>query len=172
MDFLDTVSLWFLAQVKPNSAVIAQANLERQGFAIFMPTEMRTMRRAGRFETRRCPLFPGYLFVSFDPDKGLWRKINATRGIMRLVSFGGVPRPVPPELIAQIAKRCDATHCLRLQREFAEGEEVRVASGPFVDFAATIERIEPDQRVWLLIEMMGAETRVAVSAAELRAKDG
>lgn len=172
MDLSDTKAPWFLAQLKPNSAAIAQTHLERQGFAHFLPMELRTIRRAGRFETRRCPLFPGYLFVSFDPDKGLWRKINATRGISRLVSFGNVPRPVPFELIAQIVERCDAEHCLRPQAKFVEGEEVRVASGPFVDFVAKIERIEPDQRVWLLMDLMGAETRVAMPATELRPKAG
>ncbi|OOY22020.1 transcriptional activator RfaH [Thioclava sp. DLFJ5-1] len=163
---------WFLAQLKPNSAAIAQAHLERQGIESFLPTEMHTRRRAGRFDTRRCPLFPGYLFVAFDPEKGLWRKINATRGIARLVSFGSVPRPVPSELIAQIAERCDAAHCLRAQQGFVEGDEVRVASGPLVDFIATIDSIDPDRRVWLLMDIMGAATRVAVPASELRAKDG
>ena len=169
---LNSEAAWFLAQLKPNSAAIAQAHLERQGIASFFPTEMRTSRRAGRFDTRRCPLFPGYLFLSFDPGEGLWRKINATRGITRLVSFGGVPRPVPSEVIAQIADRCDAAHCIQAQREILEGEEVRVASGPFVDFVAKIERIDPDQRVWLLMDMMGAATRVAVPASELRTKGG
>jgi len=34
---------------------------------------------------------------------------------------------------------------------------------------ATIETIAPDRRVWVLIEIMGGETRVAVSAEQLRA---
>ncbi|OOY27872.1 hypothetical protein BMI90_11825 [Thioclava sp. L04-15] len=102
---------WFLAQLKPDSAAIAQAHLERQGIESFLPTEMRTGHRAGRFDTRRSSLFPGYLYVSFDTEKGLWHKINATRGIARLVSFGSAPRLVPSELITQMAERCNAAHC-------------------------------------------------------------
>ena len=41
--------------------------------------------------------------------------------------------------------------------------------GPFTDFVATIETIAPERRVWVLIEIMGGETREAVSAEQLRA---
>ncbi len=40
---------------------------------------------------------------------------------------------------------------------------------PFTDFVATIERVAPDSRVYVLMELMGAKTRVAVSAEHLRA---
>ena len=43
------------------------------------------------------------------------------------------------------------------------------SKGPFTGFVATIETIAPDRRVWVLIEIMGGETRVAVSAEQLRA---
>ena len=43
------------------------------------------------------------------------------------------------------------------------------SKGPFTGFVATIETIAPDRRVWVLIEIMGGQTRVAVSAEHLRA---
>ena len=40
--------------------------------------------------------------------------------------------------------------------------------GPFANFVAEVEKIAPDRRVWVLMEIMGAQTRVAVGADQLR----
>jgi transcriptional antiterminator RfaH len=45
---------------------------------------------------------------------------------------------------------------------------VRITTGPFADFVAEVEKIAPDRRVWVLMELMGSETRVAVKADQLR----
>ena len=89
---------WFLAQLKPNCANIADKNLKRQGFKTFLPTEEETRERNGKFVTAIRPLFPGYIFVAFDEARGLWRTVNSTYGITRLVSFGKEPTAVPLDL--------------------------------------------------------------------------
>src|SRR3954471_8443199 len=76
---------WYLAQVRPNSFQIAERNLARQSFPVFCPTQEETRRRAGRFVLVTQPLFPGYLFVSFNPASAAWRAINSTYGVSRLV---------------------------------------------------------------------------------------
>ena len=54
-----------------------------------------TQNRKGRFIPTLRPMFPGYVFVFFDIEGGLWRKIYSTPGITRLVSFGNEPAMVP-----------------------------------------------------------------------------
>lgn len=44
-----------------------------------------------------------------------------------------------------------------------------MTESPFTDFVAKIERTAPDRRVWVLMEIMGGQTRVAVGADQLRA---
>jgi len=46
---------------------------------------------------------------------------------------------------------------------------VRLASGPFANFVARIDDIAPDQRVWVLMDIMGRQTSMAVGADQLRA---
>jgi len=65
--------------------------------------------------------------------------------------------------------RCDASGKLLPPRLLKPGDQVTLTTGPFTDFVATIETIAPDRRVWVLLEFMGGETRVAVSAEQLRA---
>jgi len=41
--------------------------------------------------------------------------------------------------------------------------------GPFADFVAEVEKIDPDRRVWVLLDIMGGKTRIAVDAGQVRA---
>lgn len=168
MTFHDRGTSWFLAQLKPNCASIADKNLKRQGFKTFLPTEEETRRRNGKFVTAMRPLFPGYIFVAFDAAGGFWRTVNSTYGITRLVSFGKEPTAVPPDLVSQLMLRCDAEGKLLPPKLLKPGDQVTLTKGPFANFVAEVEKIAPDRRVWVLMEIMGGQTRVAVGADQLR----
>ena len=169
MTFDDQGTTWFLAQLKPNCAQIAQKNLIRQGFDTFLPMEEETRQRNGKFVTATRPLFPGYIFVAFDVAKGLWRSVNATHGIMKLVSFGKEPAPVPRDLVSQLMLGCDTSGKLLPPKLLTPGDQVMLTNGPFANFAAEVQKIAPDQRVWVLMDIMGAQTRVAVDASQIKA---
>lgn len=156
---------WFLAQCKPNSHAVAERNLIRQGFATFLPMREETMRVRNRFITRLRPLFPGYLFVALDVGAGKWRAVNSTNGISRLVSLGKAPTQVPRDLVAALMQRDDPDSAER----HLPGDHVTLSHGPFADVVATIDSIAPDRRVWLLMDVMGAQTRVSADAGHLRA---
>lgn len=168
MTFHDRGTSWFLAQLKPNCANVADKNLKRQGFKTFLPMEEETHQRNGKFVTAMRPLFPGYLFVVFDVARGLWRTVNSTYGITRLVSFGKEPTAVPLDLVLQLMLRCDAKRKLLLPELLRPGDQVTLTKGPFANFVAEVEKIAPDRRVWVLMDIMGGQTRVAVGADQLR----
>ncbi|MDC1455275.1 transcriptional activator RfaH, partial [Amylibacter sp.] len=71
---------WFILQYKANSHVKAKKNLSRQGFETFLPIHNTTSRKASRFVNTAQPLFPGYMFITFDSTKDEWHKINNTFG--------------------------------------------------------------------------------------------
>jgi len=170
MNYMDpttplTLTPWYLAQIKPNSYRIAGRNLKRQGFFVFSPTQKETRKRAGRFISVVLPLFSGYLFVSFAPKSAPWRAINSTYGVCRLVTLGQTaPRPVPPDLISGLMLRCDRGGLLLPPAILAPGDKVRLTSGPFAGFVTQVETISADQRVWVLLDIMGRAAKVAVLA--------
>lgn len=159
---------WLLAQVKPNCDAIAERNLVRQGFATFLPREDVTREVRGRFVTRRRAVFPGYLFVSFDPGQGLWRSINATYGVARLVSFGSAPAAVPEGLVEELQARCSGDGVLLPLEDLRTGDEVVLTRGPFASLVAEVVDLAPERRVWVLLDVMGGKRRVAVDATQLR----
>ncbi|WP_354689754.1 transcriptional activator RfaH [Lentibacter algarum] len=159
---------WYLIQFKPNSHRLAERNLTRQGFEVFLPMQDVTRRKAARFVSDLRPLFAGYMFVSADRDAAPWRAINSTLGVSRLVSFDGTPKPMPQELMASLMQRCDEAGKLLPPKTLNAGDLVDVLSGPFATFVATVEEIDAEQRVWLLMEFMGQSTRVHVAADQVQ----
>lgn len=159
---------WYLAQLKPNSLEIARRNLMRQGFPLFVPQRVETRRMGGRFRTGPFPLFPGYLFIALDPAEGRWRAVNGTKGVTRLVAFGGRPAAVPQGLVAEIARACDTDEGPAPEAPVQPGDAMRIAGGPFAGFLAQVLQAEPDRRVWVLIDLMGQQTRIEVPRAALR----
>ncbi|HMO06149.1 MAG TPA: transcriptional activator RfaH [Paracoccaceae bacterium] len=160
----DSSTAWFLAQFKPNCHAIAPRNLGRQGFRTFLPMQEVTGRRHGRFVTRLRPLFPGYLFVALPADPLAFRAAGATVGISRIVGHGEAPARVPPGLVDDLMRRCDEAGRL-IQPDGqppAPGERVAVLTGPFADFVGTVEALAPERRVWVLLDVLGQQARVAL----------
>src|SRR5262249_21254883 len=90
---------WFAVQTMPRAEDRARDHLKRQNYETYLPRLRKRRRHARRVDTVLRPLFPGYLFVSFDPSRDPWRAINSTIGVIRLVGFGDVLVPVPDKVI-------------------------------------------------------------------------
>lgn len=156
--------IWCLAQAKPKRDKLAEQNLRRQGFETFSPKIARTRRHKGSFRNELVPLFPGYMFVRMPSQSMRWRVIGNTLGISRIVGFGDSgPAPVSDELVAGLRQRCDAAE--RLQpASFSPGDKVRIATGPFSEFIASVDSISSERRIWILLDIMGQQRRLAVDS--------
>ena len=99
---------WFIIQLKPNSHHQASKNLTRQGFETFLPLNDTTLRKASRFVTSNKPLFPGYMFISFDKSEPKWHKINNTYGVSRLITFNSILKSIPKIFVENLMKRYDS----------------------------------------------------------------
>ncbi|MDB3961757.1 transcriptional activator RfaH [Paracoccaceae bacterium] len=159
---------WYLIQFKPNSHRLAERNLHRQEFETFLPMQNITRKKASRFVSDLKPLFPGYMFVSVNSELAPWRSINSTIGVSKLVSFEGKPKPLPLQLISGLMLRCDASGALLPPKSLSEGDSVEMIAGPFANFIATVDTIDPELRIWVLIDFMGQKTRMQVPVDQLQ----
>ena len=80
---------WHLLSIKPNCHKIAEDNLTRQGFSVFFPKHLVTVRKGNRFLDQLQPLFPGYLFAEASKHSCDVRVLNKTRGVNKIVSLAG-----------------------------------------------------------------------------------
>jgi transcriptional antiterminator RfaH len=113
--------------------------------------------------TREEPVFPGYLFVTFDVDSAPWRRINATLGVARLLTTPSlVPARVPEAFMAALRQRCGPDGLVRPPEILAPGDVVRVLTGPFADTVSRIESLDRDGRIAILMDVMGQAVRVSL----------
>ena len=162
---------WFILQFKPNAHHQAVKNLNRQGFEIFLPFLDTTSRKASRFISTAQPLFPGYMFIRFDRTKSGWQKINNTYGVSRLISFNSILKSIPNRFIDNLKKRYDSSGKLLPIQKLKKGDQVTVLTGPFSNFIATVEKYEADQRIWILMDLMGRKTKIQTPSDALKLLD-
>ena len=159
---------WFVIKFKPNSHFQAIKNLNRQGFETFLPLQNSTLRKTSRFISTRKPLFPGYMFIAFDEAETNWHKINYTYGVSKLVTFNSKLKPIPTIFIDNLMLRYDLSGKLVPIKKLKKGDQVKVLEGPFSDFIATIESYETEERIWILMDLMGRKTKIQTPAGALQ----
>ena len=118
-----------------------------------------------------APLFPRYVFVGMDPEVARWRSVNGTFGVQHLVCNGADPAPVPDGFVEELMAREDNDGAITgLVRRFRCGERVRILDGALTDRIGRIEALGDEDRVYLLLDMLGRQVRVSVSTHLLTAE--
>jgi transcriptional antiterminator RfaH len=159
---------WHLALCRPNQGHIAFHNLAKAGFGAFMPRHRASWRWRGRQVDGWRPVFGSYLLFSTNPASPRWREVATMPGIGSLVKTGPHgPAHVPSAVICGLMLRCDAEGCLIPEADFSQGEAVRLTCGPFAGFVGTVDRVDPDRRIHLLLEIMGRATILTASQTDV-----
>jgi transcription antitermination factor NusG len=89
---LINTSEWFALRVRTRWERTTATLLNGKGYETFLPTYKMRRRWARHFKEVEAPLFPGYVFCSFDVQKRL--PILITPGVITVVSRGKIPVPV------------------------------------------------------------------------------
>src|ERR1700722_16699060 len=125
---------WYLIHTKPVREGIAEENLLRQGYKVYLPRMLQRVRRHGRWCECIVPLFPRYLFLQLSEGHQALSPVRSSVGVAGVVRFGARYALVPHEIIAQLRLRADpesGLHCLAKQPSLARGATVRITAGPF-----------------------------------------
>ena len=151
---------WFIAQIKPNSYHIASQNLERQGFETFLPKMEITQRQKNQFVVKNVYVFPGYMFVCFDPHFITWTKINSTYGVSKILTFNKKPSEISSDLILELKIKYESNRNPTQKEKLQKGDSIKFYVGPFADLIAKVESIDENNRIWVLLEAMGGYKRL------------
>ena len=161
---------WYVMYTKPRQEAVALENLQRQNYTVFFPQACVKKRKAGQGSVEVIePLFPRYMFVNLAVGISDFSKLRSTRGCVDLVKFGGKASTVPLELIELIQSQVDDHDVLNLSilNDLEVGSQVRIAEGPFEGLMGKIAAQKSDQRVVVLLHILGAERGVELRRGQL-----
>lgn len=165
------MSRWYVAQTHSQSEFQALAHLKRQGFLAYLPQYLKKRRHARRVDAVRRPLFPGYLFISMDVERIRWRAIRSTVGIRSLICNGELPTAVPEGVVEEIRAHEDEGGLVPVTEPapFKKGETVRISHGAIRGQVGLFDCESDEERVFVLLSLMGRQLRVRVPATAISA---
>jgi len=153
---------WYLVQCKPRQDERAEAHLARQGYECYRPHCRRERLVRGQRQLMVESLFPGYLFIHLIQGAN-WAPLRSTRGVSRLVGFGGTPIAVDEGLVAELRQRVEPG----TQTLLKAGEPVRILEGSFAELDAIFLAMDGEDRVVLLMNMLNRQQRLNLPLASV-----
>jgi transcriptional antiterminator RfaH len=156
-----------LILTKPAGERIATCNLERQGYRVYYPRLLRPVVYRGKWIDRIGALFPRYLFLQVDSARQSMAPVRSTLGVAEVVRFGGECAVVPDAIVEGLMHRADpqsGLHRLSQSPLFERGAAVSIVAGAFEGLEGIFERDGGDDRVVVLLKLLGRETPVRVPA--------
>jgi transcription antitermination factor NusG len=90
------MAYWCCGQTEPQREAAATHFLQLGGFEVYCPRLRLVRPRRGRKVVSHPPLFPSYLFIMITAG---WWNARWCPGIVRLLTAGEAPMPVPDSLV-------------------------------------------------------------------------
>lgn len=166
---LNGAQRWYVARSLARQEARAQFHLVQQGFAVFLPLMTKTVKHARKIRTVRGAVFPTYMFVALDLAQDRWRSVNGTFGVAALIMAGEAPEPVPAGVVEHLLAYLDEDGVVRFDRDLREGQSVRVKTGPFASAIGSLERLDANGRVRVLLDIMGGKVPALLDRSALEA---
>lgn len=163
---------WYVIQTKPKQEDRACVNLKAWGVEAFCPRlkERRLNPTTNKFTYLSKFLFPQYLFARFDAST-LLHKICFTRGIHRVVSFGGGPVPIDDEIIECLKSRLKEGSFTKAAEQLKSGDKVVIKEGPLKEIVGVLEHdLKDHERVYILLEAVKYQGRILVEQELVKKK--
>jgi transcriptional antiterminator RfaH len=162
---------WYLVQTHPRQEGRAESNLKSFGVETLAPRfiDRRLNFYTGEPALHAKPLFPSYIFAKFIAND-LYQKVRYTRGIRRLVCFGGSPTVVDEEMIAMIRSRIGEDGFASIEDDdLKPGDSVIIKDGPLRTFAGVFEReMSTADRVRILLLAVSYQAHIEVERGAVK----
>ena len=138
---------WYCIRTRPKQERITSQMLRSEiGIEVFSPfVRFKRARRGGSMWVTEA-LFPGYVFARFHIVEQ-WRHVNATRGVAKILSFGGTPAVVPVEVVSAVrASMPESEEVVLIPDTLQPGDEVSIVSGPYSGIHTIVTKVIPRKK--------------------------
>ncbi len=160
---------WLAVHTKPRQESIAEKNLQQQELEVYCPKILIEKRKRGKIVKVVEALFPRYLFVRFEQGRDSTAAINYTRGVAQIVRFGTELAIVPDDIIRLLKSSATGSSGLYIELlpELKPGDRVNVIDGPFAGISGVFHKSNAEERVIILLNILGGQNRVMLQREQV-----
>ena len=164
---------WFAIRTKPKKEVVARAQLENQGYEVYLPLVNTRISHARKVNWQPRPFFAGYLFVHLSREQQQWATIRSTVGVLAPVSFGSFYPSLPDRAIEMLHSCHDEHGYIAIERNlespFDAGERIRMQGSSLKGLEGVFVEMRGEDRALVLLDWMQRKMRVETRLAYLSA---
>ncbi len=145
--------------------VVENRKLQSLITEVIVPTETAVEQtESGKIHEVEHKVFPGYVLVKMILTDDSWYVVRNTRGVTGFVGPGSKPVPLTEKEVAAL----NVERKQSVEVNFAEGDSVKISSGPMEGFIGTVRSVNTDEMtVDVLVSMFGRETLATLEIAQV-----
>ncbi len=173
IDELNEGLQWYVAHTYSGYESKVKANLEKivenRGlgnliFDIRIPVETVIEKNGAEEKTIEVKVFPSYVFIKMIMTGESWHAVRNITGVTGFVGPGSRPTPLTEEEVARLN-----FEEVKVQLNFAEGDEVQIVSGMFEGYQGVIQSISEDLRkVTVLVKRGRRDIPVELDSSDIK----
>jgi transcription antitermination factor NusG len=146
----DAGKRWHVVRVRANAERQVTRSLTSKDIEVFLPVQKRAQTR--RKTGAESPLFPGYVFASFDSRYTL--PVVACPGVVHILCRGNVPEVIDAAEIFALQAVASRARTLLPHPMLQWGERIRIRQGPLADVEGIVLRDEGGPRLVVSISLL------------------
>jgi transcription antitermination factor NusG len=140
--------------------------LKGKGYNAFSPFYTVLRKRPDRTKKVELPLFPGYVFCFFNPNRRL--PILETPGVVKIVGRGNVPEPIRLAEIQSIQLVVESGCPVQPWPFLHEGQRVSIDAGPLSGIEGTLLRVKDKLHLVVSITLLQRSVSVVLDQDSVR----
>jgi transcription antitermination factor NusG len=158
---------WYAVQTRSRHEKMVAHQLERQGFATFLPLTTQLRQWSDRRKLVELPLFPGYAFLRmvYQPEQRL--RVLGTEGIVDFVGKHGQGTPIPDEQIEHIQTLMAAKVPLEIHPFLKVGQRVKIRGGSLDGTEGSLVGQASDRILVISVELIQRSVSIRLQGYEV-----
>jgi transcription termination/antitermination protein NusG len=144
---------------------------------VLVPTETITELKGGKKRTRKRKLYPGYVLVEIEEEKGkvpreVWFLVRETAGVGDFVGPHGQPEPLEDAEVSRLLTDMEKGEekAPQVSISLKKGDSVKIKEGPLESFEGVVDEVIPAKgMVRVIVVIFGRATPVELEYWQVEA---
>jgi transcription antitermination factor NusG len=158
---------WFALQVRSRWEGATAGLLKAKGLETLLPTYTTKRKWSDRFKVVESPLFPGYVFCSFDVHNRL--PVLITPGVVSVVGRGKTPVPIDDAEILSLQAAIGSGLHIEPWPYIEIGERVRIKDDGLDGMEGILTSFKGNQRVVISVTLLRRSVALEIDRSRITA---